>query len=208
MTTIIDYGVGNIGSIANMLKKVGEESIITSDLGEIEKARKLILCGIGAFDDGMTKLEQMNLIPVLRQKVLEEKVPILGVCLGMQLFTRGSEEGNKSGLGFVEAITRKFAFGAQSSAARPLRIPHMGWNLVEQSKPSPLLLNMYTDPRFYFVHSYHVVMDDQQDELLSSEYGFKFTAAFEHDNIIGVQFHPEKSHKFGIKLYENFVINY
>jgi imidazole glycerol-phosphate synthase subunit HisH len=208
MTTIIDYGVGNIGSIANMLKKVGEESVITSSLDQIEEAQKLILCGIGAFDDGMTKLAEMNLVPVLRRKVLEEKVPILGVCLGMQLFTHGSEEGNMPGLGFVEAQTRKFDFSIKSSGGRTLRIPHMGWNLVEQSKPSSLLSDMYPDPRFYFVHSYHVVMDDHQDVLLQSEYGFKFTAAFEHKNIIGVQFHPEKSHKFGIKLYENFVNNY
>jgi imidazole glycerol-phosphate synthase subunit HisH len=208
LTTIIDYGVGNIGSIANMLKKVGEESIITSDLEMINKAQKLILCGIGAFDDGMSKLEVMGLIPTLKRKVLEEKIPILGVCLGMQLFTNGSEEGRKEGLGFVNATTKRFDFENKESNGRFLKVPHMGWNLVELEKTSPLFSGMFPDPRFYFVHSYHVVVEEKTDVLLTSEYGYRFTAAFEHENIIGVQFHPEKSHKFGMKLYENFVKNY
>jgi len=202
VTTIIDYGVGNIGSIANMLKKVNEDSIITSDVAEIRKANRLILCGIGAFDDGMTKLENMGIIETLKQKVLEDKTPILGVCLGMQLFTKGSEEGNKEGLGFINAFTRKFQI------TKPLKVPHMGWNLVHSSKPSSLMTNMYEEPRYYFVHSYHVVLEDQSNELLKADYGYPFTAAFEKENILGVQFHPEKSHKFGMKLYENFVKYY
>ena len=139
---------------------------------------------------------------------MEEKTPILGVCLGMQLFTRGSEEGKRQGLSFIDATTKKFDFSESPITGPTLRIPHMGWNHVNLSKPSRLFSNMYQDPRFYFVHSYHVVMGAPKDELLSAEYGFKFTAAFELDNIIGVQFHPEKSHKYGIKLYENFVTNY
>ena len=209
MTTIIDYGVGNIGSIANMLKKVNEESIITSSVEEIKKARRLILCGIGAFDDGMSKLENMGIIDTLKQKVMEEKTPILGVCLGMQLFTKGSEEGNKPGLGFIDAFTRKFNFTNENiNGTRPLKVPHMGWNLVMPSKNSSLLENMFEEPRFYFVHSYHVVLESPSDELLKANYGYGFTAAFEKSNILGVQFHPEKSHKFGMKLYENFVKHY
>jgi glutamine amidotransferase len=208
LTTIIDYGVGNIGSIANMLKKVGEESVITSDINSIGEAKKLILCGIGAFDDGMTKLEQMGIVDILKKKVIEDKTPILGVCLGMQLFTDGSEEGDKPGLGFIKAFTRRFKFEGTDHNGRPYKVPHMGWNLVNLSKPSALFENMYEEPRYYFVHSYHVVMEEPGHELLSAEYGYTFTAAFEHDNIIGVQFHPEKSHKYGIKLYENFVKKY
>lgn len=204
MVTIIDYGVGNIGSIANMLKKVNEESIITSNINLIMDAQRLVLCGIGAFDDGMTKLENMGIVEALHQKVVKEKAPILGICLGMQLLTQGSEEGAKQGLGFVKAYTRRFKFETTSS----LKVPHMGWNFVEKSKPSALLTDMYEDPRFYFVHSYHVEMEKREQELLTCHYGYPFTAAFEHENIIGVQFHPEKSHKYGIKLFENFVKYY
>jgi len=205
VVTIIDYGVGNIGSIANMLKKVGSESIITSDPVQIKEAKKLVLCGIGAFDDGMIKLEEMGIIDVLKQKVIDEHVPILGVCLGMQLFTKGSEEGSREGLGFVHAYTRRFDF---SDFEKPLRVPHMGWNIARQVKTSRLYENMYEDSRFYFVHSYRVVLENSRDELLQTIYGHPFSAAFEKDNIIGVQFHHEKSHKFRIRLYENFVRNY
>jgi imidazole glycerol-phosphate synthase subunit HisH len=208
VTTIIDYGVGNIGSIANMLKKVNEESVVTSDSKQINDAERLILCGIGAFDDGMSKLESMGIIDVLKHKVMEEKTPVLGVCLGMQLFTEGSEEGNKKGLGFINAFTKKFQFSPATNGSRPHRIPHMGWNLVKASKQSKLFEGMYEDPRFYFVHSYHVVLEKPSDELLTASYGYPFTAAFESGNIIGVQFHPEKSHKYGMKLYENFVKYY
>lgn len=207
MVTIIDYGVGNIGSIANMLRKIGSDSIITSDQEKIKDADKIVLCGIGAFDDGITKLEQMNIIDVLRQKVLEEKTPILGVCLGMQLFTKGSEEGAKQGLGFIDGYTRRFNFQSNGNE-RALRVPHMGWNIARAVKPSRLYENMYDDPRFYFVHSYCVALENKEDELLQTVYGYNFTSAFEKNNIIGVQFHPEKSHKFGIRLYENFVRNY
>jgi imidazole glycerol-phosphate synthase subunit HisH len=207
LTTIIDYGVGNIGSIANMLKKVNEQSVITSDPDVIARAEKLILCGIGAFDDGMSRLEKMGITDLLRKKALEDKTPILGICLGMQLFTRGSEEGSQQGLGLVDAFTRRFDF-SNIANERPLRIPHMGWNKVSLSKPSRLFENMYEDPRYYFVHSYYVSLSNPADELLRADYGLPFTAAFEKDNIVGCQFHPEKSHKFGIKLYENFVRNY
>jgi len=207
VVTIIDYGVGNIGSIANMLKKIGSDSIITSNQEKIKEADKIILCGIGAFDDGMAKLEQMNIVDVLRQKVLEEKTPILGVCLGMQLFTKASEEGKKRGLCFVEGYTRRFNFSGIETP-NPLRVPHMGWNEVKTLKSSRLCENMYEDSRFYFVHSYHVVLERTEDELFQTTYGYNFTSSFERDNIIGVQFHPEKSHKYGMRLYENFVKNY
>jgi imidazole glycerol-phosphate synthase subunit HisH len=205
--TIIDYGTGNIGSIANMLKKIGAESLITADPQKIDEAEKLVLCGIGAFDDGMIKLEEMGIVDVLKKKAMEDKTPILGICLGMQLFTKGSEEGKKQGLGFVAAETKKFHFnGMQDNSS--LRIPHIGWNDVELSKSSKLFENMHDEPRFYFVHSYYVELKNKEDELLSTTYGYGFSSGFEKDNIIGVQFHPEKSHKFGMKLFENFAKNY
>jgi glutamine amidotransferase len=207
VTTIIDYGTGNIGSIANMLKKIGEESVITAEREKIEQARRLILCGIGAFDDGISKLKALGIIDVLKKKVLQDNIPILGICLGMQLFTKGSEEGSKEGLGFVNAYTRRFNFSGLNSE-KIFRIPHMGWNLAEAVKPSPLYNDMYPDSRFYFVHSYHVILENKEDELLQTSYGYSFTSAFQKDNIMGVQFHPEKSHKYGIRLYENFVRNY
>lgn len=207
MVTIIDYGVGNIGSIVNMLKKVGSDSIITSDPEQLKKAEKIVLCGIGAFDDGMTKLENMNIVDVLKQKVLEDKTPILGVCLGMQLFTKGSEEGDMEGLGFIDAYTKRFDF-SEMKTEKTLRVPHMGWNVARPVKSSKLYERMYQEPRFYFVHSYYVSLNNPQDELLQTQYGISFTSSFEKDNIIGVQFHPEKSHKYGMRLYENFVRNY
>ena len=190
-----------------MLKKVGAESIITSDSHRIKEAEKIVLCGIGSFDDGMKKLEDMDLVDVLRKKVLEQKTPIMGVCLGMQLFTLGSEEGQLRGLGFIKAFSRKFDF-SNSYLEKPLRVPHMGWNSVRSLKESRLTTGLPEDSRFYFVHSFHVQMENRSDALFETDYGFPFISAFEKDNIIGVQFHPEKSHRFGMRLYENFVNNY
>lgn len=204
MNVIVDYGVGNIGSIANMLKRLGVPSLITARPEEIETADRIILCGVGAFDDGMKKLENLGITASLRKAVLEDKKPIIGVCLGMQLLTEGSEEGNKQGLGFVKGYCKRFDFSA-SENSRHLKVPHMGWNEVKAVKESFLLNGMYAHPRFYFVHSYHAVLEDERDVLLTAQYGYSFAAAFEKENIIGVQFHPEKSHKYGLKLYENFV---
>lgn len=205
MITIIDYGLGNLGSIKNMLKKIGAESEITSDIGKIRAAKKLILPGVGAFDNGMQNLDDLGLIEILNQKVKVEKTPILGICLGMQLFTNKSEEGNKSGLGWINAETIKFN---TDSETKKFTIPHMGWEYISQIKSSKLLEGMYEEPKFYFVHSYHVVCKDEEDVLLRTDYILNFDSAFEKENIIGVQFHPEKSHKFGMKLFKNFVENY
>ena len=204
MITIIDYGIGNIGSIKNMLKKVGQRSIISSNINEIDEAEKLILPGVGAFDFGMEQLQNFNLIDVLNKKVLVDKTPILGICLGMQLFSQQSEEGLKPGLGWIEGITKKFNFDNHHNLA----IPHMGWNTIHIEKESKLLLDLAQDSRFYFVHSYHMACKKSSDQLCSSEYGTKFTCAIEKDNILGVQFHPEKSHKFGMQILKNFAEQY
>jgi glutamine amidotransferase len=202
MIVIIDYGMGNIGSLQNMIKKAGGTSTISSNARDIENAEKLILPGVGAFDNGMINLQKLGLIDVLNKKVVVEKTPILGVCLGMQLLTKSSEEGVLSGLGWLNAKTVKFKFTGDS---KKLKLPHMGWNTITIRKESLLFNGMYEDARFYFVHSYHLVCEDESDILTTTNYGYDFVSAVEKGNIFGVQFHPEKSHKYGLKLIKNFL---
>ncbi|MDB6055436.1 MAG: hisH [Verrucomicrobiales bacterium] len=201
MIIIVDYGVGNLGSIQNMIKQNGGHASISGNPEELSKATKLILPGVGAFDYGMDQLHSSGLVPFLNKKVLEEKTPILGICLGAQLLTRRSEEGVKPGLGWIDADTKRFRLDDK----KHLKIPHMGWDEVSFSKPSKLTINLPVPSRFYFVHSYHFVCDNAQDPLMMTEYGYPFVSAFEKGNVAGVQFHPEKSHKFGLQLLKNFV---
>ena len=206
MITIVDYGVGNLASIKNMLKRIGVNAIVSSEESEILSAEKLILPGVGAFDTCAQRLQESGLVAVLNEKVINKKVPILGICVGMQLLTFGSEEGKLPGLGWINGNIIKFR---QDMLANDFKIPHMGWADVQLSKPSSLFNEMTdTEPRFYFVHSYHPVVNQQEDIMAYAEYGYPFIAGIERDNILGVQFHPEKSHKFGMKLLENFVKNY
>lgn len=205
MLTIVDYGVGNLASMRNMLKKVGVDAIVSSDEKVILDAEKLILPGVGAFDTCAEKLQQSGLVGAINRKVLEEGTPVLGVCVGMQLLMEGSEEGVLPGLGWIRGRVIKFR---QEQLPAKTKIPHMGWTDVTLNKPSPLFEGMYEEPRFYFVHSYHPELADQGDALVSAQYGYTFVAGMEQKNIIGVQFHPEKSHKFGMKLLSNFVKNY
>ncbi len=202
MICVIDYGLGNLGSIVNMLKKIGVTAAISSESSVINKAKKLILPGVGAFDNGMKNLEERNLIPLLNAKVFQDKTPILGLCLGMQLFTQHSEEGQLPGLGWLEAETVRFQFDQECAH---LKIPHMGWNTIQIYQPNPIFTDMDKESRFYFVHSYHVICTDTSAVLAETQYGYNFTSAVAKENIIGVQFHPEKSHKFGMKLLKNFV---
>jgi glutamine amidotransferase len=201
MIVIIDYGVGNLGSIANMLKKVGAEAMISSNVSDIEKADKLILPGVGAFDNGMKNLNESGLVSVLNTKVIEIKTPILGICLGAQLFSKSSQEGELPGLGWIDAEMKRFRFD-QSQAN--LKVPHMGWNFVTVNQSNPLFNDMYENARFYFVHSYHFVCHDEKNILAKTHYGYEFASAIVSENIMGTQFHPEKSHKFGMKLLKNF----
>lgn len=202
MIIIIDYGMGNLGSIVNMFKKIGLKAIISADPDIIQQATHLILPGVGAFDTGMQNLADRGLIPLLNQRVLEEHVPVLGICLGMQLLSRRSEEGQLPGLGWIAADTLRFHPTPEEPA---LKIPHMGWNFIEQQQQHPLLADMFEDPRFYFVHSYYVSCEQPNDVLATAAYGIPFTAMIARDNILGAQFHPEKSHKYGMKLLKNFV---
>lgn len=202
MIAVIDYNMGNVASIENILKKVGIKAVITSDSSVLQEADKIILPGVGAFDYGIQSLNSLGLTETLKEKVLEKKTPILGICLGMQLLTEGSEEGVLPGLGFFKAYTRRFQ--AEYGGER-LKIPHMGWNYVKPVADTPLLKNSPSDMRFYFVHSYNVQCEDPADVLAITEYGGNFTSVIGRGNIFGVQFHPEKSHKFGINLMKNFV---
>lgn len=201
MIAIINYGIGNLLSVKNMLKKAGAtDVIITEDPSEVESADKIILPGVGHFDYGMKKLKQSPCVEMLHKKALEEKVPVLGICLGAQLLTKRSEEGVEKGLGWIDAETLKFKFDKHENN---LPIPHMGWSRIEFD-PHPLFQNMHEEPRFYFVHSYYLSPKNNHNVLCKSNYGHDFASGIMKDNIMGVQFHPEKSHKYGLRLLENF----
>lgn len=207
MITIVDYGMGNLGSIYNMfVKKIKVNCKITSDLDEIGNATKLLLPGVGSFDKAMSRINEGGFKEVLDKKALEEKVPVLGICLGMQLLTKGSEEGILPGLGWIDAQTKKFSF----EKSQKLKVPHMGWNEVMGRNDSKLTKGLFDitlikeNPRFYFVHSYYVEVENQENSMLKTCYGHSFDSAIYRDNIYGAQFHPEKSHKFGIQLFKNF----
>lgn len=200
MIVIVDYGIGNLASVQNMLKKINvKDVVISGDVNVIAKADKLILPGVGSFDAGMNNLVNSGLIEILNKKVLNEKVPILGICLGMQLMTLKSEEGLKQGLGWVNAETLKFKFPSDSA----FKIPHMGWNYISVKKPNPLI-DQESKNKFYFVHSYYVKCAHEHEVMGTTNYSGEFTSFFNSNNIFGVQFHPEKSLKFGMKLLENF----
>lgn len=199
MTVIIDYGMGNVGSIANMLKKIGQSCQITADVDIVKKAERLILPGVGAFDNGMRNLEKLSIIDIIRQKV-RDGTPLLGICLGMQLLSNQSEEGVLSGLELIDAETVKF----KADEEHKLKVPHMGWNTVKVCSDHPLFTELAQKNRFYFVHSYHVVCKSEENVLTKTEYGVEFNSTIYKKNIFGVQFHPEKSHRFGMQLLRNF----
>jgi len=201
MIAIIDYNVGNVGSIENILKRIGSEVVITSELSVLRKANKLILPGVGSFDNGMKNLHDLGIVDVLKEKVIDSGTPLLGICLGMQLLTEDSEEGSLPGLGFFKAHTRKFP---SRCCGQKLNIPHMGWNYVCATEGAKLFNNSAEDMRFYFVHSYYVECENKSDIIGTTEYGDRFTSAIGRDKIFGVQFHPEKSHKYGMNLLKNF----
>jgi glutamine amidotransferase len=200
MITIIDYGIGNKGSLLNMFKYIQVKATIESDPAVIKKAEKIVLPGVGSFDAAMNSINSVyGLREVLDYKALIEHTPILGVCLGMQLMTRSSEEGVQSGLGWISGQTIRFP------KKTDLKVPHMGWNAAAVNTPSPLTSQIVKGSRYYFVHSYCVKVDDPTHSLMRTYYGINFDSAIGRENIFGVQFHPEKSHSFGIKILKNFV---
>lgn len=199
---VIDAGIGNLGAIPNMLKRVGASAIITNERRAIAEADRLILPGVGAFDPAMQTLNDLGIVDALTEKAIVERVPVLGVCLGMQLLFERSEEGNLPGLGWIPGRVVRFKL---NEADRTLRVPHMGWNWVERANDAALFEGFEETPRFYFAHSYHVDPAEAADVAGWTEYGYRFAASVQHENIGGIQFHPEKSHRFGLKVFENFL---
>ncbi len=200
MIVIIDYGMGNVGSIQNMIKKIGENAIISKEVDVINQASKIILPGVGAYDTAMEKISSNGLLDILNKKAYIDKIPILGICLGMQLLTNGSEEGKLPGLGWIPGFAKKFNFTDSA-----YKVPHMGWNRVVKTNFSPLTQNFTHEYRFYHVHSYYIQVEQEIHSILKTTYGITFDSGIQKDNIMGVQFHPEKSHTFGMHLMKNFV---
>ena len=199
MITIVDYGVGNLKSIVNMLRKCGHDSIATSSPEDLLCASKIILPGVGAFDAGMKNLRSRELDVILNEAVIENKVPCLGICLGMQLLASQSEEGESEGLGWIPASVKRF-----NLTDKNLKTPHMGWNLVTPTTSCVLFEDIPLPMKYYFVHSYHFTCDDPSDSVGKTVHGAEFTSVINKGNIYGAQFHPEKSHRYGMKLLKNF----
>ena len=200
MITVVDYGVGNIGAILNMLDYLGIEAQSSGEPNLLERADRLILPGVGAFDKAMSTLRAKRLIDPLNNAVLERKVPVMGVCLGMQLLARRSEEGNEAGLGWIDADVCRIKLPVGSS----LKVPHIGWMEVQPTRPSALFEPDLTTERYYFDHSYYVMCDRQEDVSATIEYDMPLCCAVQAGNVCGVQFHPEKSHRFGMRLLRAF----
>jgi imidazole glycerol-phosphate synthase subunit HisH len=206
MIGIVDYGLGNLGSISNMLKRLGHPHFVTSDPENLTKADKIILPGVGSFDKGMNNLRDFSFAEVLDELVIKNGIPILGLCLGMQLFTMRSQEGEQPGLGWIDAETVLFD---RKRFLEPRKVPHMGWNYVDFYNIDLSNSDMsFTNPRYYFVHSYHIVCNDKEDVLATTNYGYTFVSAIHRNNILGTQFHPEKSHKYGMAFLNYFASNF
>ncbi len=196
---VLDYGMGNIQSVTNMVRKVGAIANVVSNPFDLNDKSRIIIPGVGSFDAGLKNLKVF--VPHLQKLVLEKRVLILGICLGMQLLSNRSEEGKMKGLGLIDAEFKRFSFEGNS----PLRVPHVGWNHLNVVKKNILIPNNGSEQRFYFTHSYHAVCANEEDVLATTEHGDTFTSAYCRDNIFGVQFHPEKSHRFGMALIKRFV---
>ena len=200
---IVDYGMGNLRSIENKLAHFGQAFFCSSDVEKLGAADKLILPGVGHFARGMENLDKLGLTGFLDDFVLKQKKPVLGICLGMQLFSEHSEEGDVKGLGWISGRTRKIAM--KNNGSRPRKVPHMGWNSLRDIRKSPFLEGISPGDLFYFVHSYHVCCQESQDVAAITEYGIRLCAAVQKKNILGFQFHPEKSYDAGFKLIGNFL---
>ncbi|MGV8970461.1 MAG: imidazole glycerol phosphate synthase subunit HisH [Microbacteriaceae bacterium] len=195
--SIISYGLGNLGSVANMLKRIGAETRFVSTPNEVIASDRLLLPGIGAFDTGMRLLHDQQLAPAIIKFAATGK-PVFGICLGMQLLLDGSEEGEAPGLGLIPGTSKRFA------EQPALRVPHMGWNTVDPTRDDPLVADLAPESRFYFVHSYKVVPERDEDVLGVTGYGDPFASMIRRDNVMGAQYHPEKSHAFGKQILKNF----
>jgi imidazole glycerol-phosphate synthase subunit HisH len=201
MIIVIDYGMGNLRSVEKKLNRVAKNVRISSDMSVIAKASKLVLPGVGHFTNGVKKLHDSGIWNLLNEKVLIKNTPILGICLGMQLMASTSEEGNAIGLGWFDAKVVKFNIEDKLK----YKVPNIGWNSIELNKDSELFLNLSENAMYYFVHSYHIKCNNQEDILTTTKYENPFTSSINKGNIYGTQFHPEKSHNWGERLLQNFV---
>lgn len=201
MITIINYGLGNIFAFVNVYKRLNIPVTIASRKEELKNVGKIILPGVGAFDHAMTLLQKSGMKDSLDELVLQKKIPVLGICVGMQILARSSEEGKLPGLGWIDAVVKKFD---ASLIIHKTRLPHMGWNTINPINSERLLNNLNDSSRFYFLHSYYFLCHDSNNEIAKTEYGLSFCSSVRYGNIYGVQFHPEKSHENGILLLNNF----
>jgi glutamine amidotransferase len=201
MIGIIDYGSGNVKAIANIYKRLNTDYFITSDPIELEKATHLVLPGVGAFDQTMNLLNSSGLRVKLDSLVLNEKIPIVGICVGMQIMAESSEEGKESGLGWIKGTVKRID---ESTLIRKPKLPHMGWNSIVVNTQTDLLQNVDLNKGFYFLHSYYVDAYDAEDVIAKVDYGSNINCIVKRENIIGIQFHPEKSHQNGIEVFKNF----
>lgn len=201
MITILNYGTGNVNSIKKAFYRLGIDSQISSNKKVIQKSQKLILPGVGHFNKGMQNLRKSGFYQELNHLVLNDKIPVLGICLGMQLMTMNSEEGNVEGLGWIDANVKSFDFLDNKNK---LKIPHIGWNNLKISKKNNLYYDINESDMFYFVHSYYTSLKNREDSISVTRYGIDFVSSFQKENIFGVQYHPEKSHDQGLQILKNF----
>ena len=198
---ILDYGTGNLNSVKRTLDRIGTTATVSSHAEDVLRADKIIMPGVGHFGKAMAKLQELGLRDALSEAVLSKRIPVLGICLGMELMANTSEEGDATGLGWIDAEAVRFDLGA----ATTYKVPHMGWNQVNVKKDSRLMKGIDDEAEFYFAHSYHLRVKDRADLLSETDYGVAFPSAIEKDNIFGVQYHPEKSHDAGRRVLRNFV---
>jgi len=201
MITIIDYGLGNIRAFANVYERLNIPVSVAKTADDLMAAIKIILPGVGAFDYAMSKLNNSGMREPLDKLVLDHQVPVLGICVGMQILAQSSEEGILPGLGWIDGTVIKFDVSVLNSKTQ---LPHMGWNTIHPINSNPLLVNFSNDSQLYFLHSYYFQCNNQNDTIATTEYGIQFSSALNNKNIYGVQFHPEKSHQWGIQLLKNF----
>lgn len=201
MITIIDYGLGNVRAFANVYERLNIPVSIAKTVDDLKDTTKIILPGVGAFDYAISKLNDSGMRETLDNLVLGHKVPVLGICVGMQILANFSDEGVLPGLGWIDGMVKKFDVSVLKSKTQ---LPHMGWNTIHPNNDNPLLVNFSNDSRFYFLHSYYFQCNDPNNAIATTEYGIKYTSAVNKKNIYGVQFHPEKSHQWGIQILKNF----
>jgi glutamine amidotransferase len=201
MIGIIDFGLGNIKAFENIFRKLNIPVKILNKPLDFKDVTKLILPGVGAFDHAMNTFNKSGMRETAEEMVLNQKVPVIGICVGMQMLANSSDEGKSKGLGWIDGKVKKFD---ESKISFSTHLPHMGWNDIKVTQENRVLFDFQGDPKFYFLHSYYFLCNDEKDSIATSEYGIEFTCAVKNNNVLGVQFHPEKSHSYGIKLLDNF----